>query len=75
MTARESIAGKVETLRQPLDIAMESILESLGQAILYFDRQGVCGPVCSRACHTLLETDPRGRPLSVRDRGPAFDAS
>lgn len=64
MTARDATAGKAPLPHQPLDIAMESILESLGQAILYFDRQGVCGPVCSRACMTLLETDPRGRPLA-----------
>ncbi|MEZ0224750.1 MAG: ATP-binding protein [Alphaproteobacteria bacterium] len=46
---------------EDLNIAIEAILESLGQALLYFDHKGICAPVYSKACLTLLETDPKDK--------------
>lgn len=49
---------------EDLNIAIEAILESLGQALLYFDREGNCAPVYSKACLTLLETEPKGKHIA-----------
>lgn len=53
--------SQVNQKLEDLNIAIEAILESLGQALLYFDREGTCAPVYSKACLTLLESDPKGR--------------
>lgn len=45
---------------EELNVAIEAILESLGQALLYFGPDGICAPVYSKACLTLLECDPKG---------------
>jgi len=36
----------------------EVLVNSLGQGFLFFDRQGLCGPVYSQACLDLLESVP-----------------
>lgn len=38
--------------------SIKAILESLGQALLFFDKQGVCSPIFSKSCLDLLETTP-----------------
>jgi two-component system, chemotaxis family, sensor kinase CheA len=40
------------------DIAMNAMLDSLGQGLLFFDGQGICSPIFSKACLKLLETTP-----------------
>ncbi|TAL36227.1 MAG: hypothetical protein EPN97_06420 [Alphaproteobacteria bacterium] len=49
---------------EDLNFAIEAILESLGQALLYFGPDGLCAPVYSRACLTLLEADPKGQHIT-----------
>ncbi|HYD17914.1 MAG TPA: ATP-binding protein [Patescibacteria group bacterium] len=46
--------------RDALLLAMRKVLDSLGQAVLFFDREGIVSPVYSSACLTLLEKDPAG---------------
>ncbi len=41
-----------------INLFLSAILESLGQAFLIFDRSGICQPVYSRACLSLLEQIP-----------------
>lgn len=41
-----------------LNLSINAILESQGQGLLFCDRDGICSPVYSRACLTLLEKDP-----------------
>ncbi len=56
------------------NIATNAMMEGLGQGLLFFDRAGICSPVYSRACLTLLEGNPADRHimdvlrLSERDR-------
>jgi signal transduction histidine kinase len=42
----------------------EVLVNSLGQAFLVFDDQGLCGPVYSQACLDLLEAVPAGKPIA-----------
>lgn len=42
-----------------------SMVNSLGQGFLMFDGAGLCAPVYSRACETLLETIPAGKHISA----------
>lgn len=46
-----------------LNANINVMLESLGQGLLFFDRDGICSPVFSKACLSLLETDPAHRKL------------
>lgn len=46
-----------------LNLSINAMLESLGQGLLFFDGTGICGPVYSKACLTLLEGKPVGRPV------------
>lgn len=48
-----------------LNSSMNAMLESLGQGLLFFDKNGLCSPVYSQACIALLEHDPKG--LSIWD--------
>lgn len=41
----------------------EVLVNSLGQAFLFFDEKGLCGPVYSQACLDLLETVPAGKSI------------
>ncbi len=43
------------------NIATNAMMEGLGQGLLFFDREGICSPVYSRACLTLLEGNPADR--------------
>jgi len=42
----------------------QKVLNCLGQAFLMFDRDGICTPVYSRSCQTLLEATPPGRHIA-----------
>ena len=44
-----------------LNIANRAMLESLGQALLFFNQEGICGPGYSQACLALLEGAPAGK--------------
>jgi len=46
---------------EDLNIAINAMLDSLGQGLLFFDKAGVCSDVFSKACLTLLETNPAGK--------------
>ncbi len=47
-----------------LNITTNAMMESLGQALLYFDAEGLCSPVFSKASLTLLEVNPSGRHIA-----------
>jgi hypothetical protein len=47
-----------------LSITTSAMMESLGQALLYFDKDGICSPVFSNACLMLLEGNPSGRHIT-----------
>jgi signal transduction histidine kinase/DNA-binding response OmpR family regulator len=51
---------KLETL----NLSINAMLDSLGQGLLFFDHTGVCSPVYSKACETLLEGSPAGRNIA-----------
>jgi len=46
---------------EDLNIAINAMLDSLGQGLLFFDKAGVCSDVFSKACLTLMETNPAGK--------------
>jgi two-component system chemotaxis sensor kinase CheA len=43
------------------NIATNAMMEGLGQGLLFFGPDGICSPVYSRACLTLLECNPADR--------------
>jgi len=43
--------------------SINALLNSLGQGFLTFDRAGICSRIYSKACVTLLETVPSGKPI------------
>ncbi len=43
---------------ETLNASMNAMLDGLGQGLLFFDRNGICAPVYSKACLTLLEGNP-----------------
>lgn len=45
--------------------SIRSMVNSLGQGFLVFDKTGICGPIYSKACETLLEASPAGKHISV----------
>lgn len=47
-----------------LNASINAMLDGLGQGLVFFDETGVCSPIFSKACLTLLETDPGGRHLA-----------
>ncbi len=49
---------------EDLNIAINAMLDSLGQGLLFFDDKGVCSGVFSRACMTLLEVNPSGKNIA-----------
>ena len=59
-TELDEATGKLDDL----NFAIEAILESLGQALLYFGPDGICAPIYSKACLTLLEAEPAGRHIT-----------
>lgn len=44
-----------------LNRSMEAMLESLGPALLFFNKAGQCADTFSRSCETLLEAKPAGQ--------------
>ncbi len=50
---------------EALNLNINAMLDSLGQALLFFDKDGVCAPFYSKACLTILSGDPTGK--SVMD--------
>jgi two-component system chemotaxis sensor kinase CheA len=42
----------------------QKVLNCLGQGFLMFDRNGICTPVYSRSCQTLLEATPPGKNIA-----------
>lgn len=49
---------------ESLNVSINAMLDSLGQGLLFFNNEGVCSPVFSKSCLTLLEIDPSHRNLS-----------
>jgi len=43
---------------EKLNANINAMLDSLGQGLLFFNREGICSPVYSKACLSLLEIDP-----------------
>lgn len=43
---------------EQLNTTINTILDSLGQGLLFFDKDGICSPVYSEACQSLLEVSP-----------------
>ncbi len=41
----------------------KTILDSLGQGILVFDKNGVCLPIFSKICLRMLQGEPTGQPI------------
>jgi two-component system chemotaxis sensor kinase CheA len=56
--------GEANRKLEELNFAIEAILESLGQALLYFGPDGICAPVYSKACLTLLESKPAAQHIA-----------
>jgi two-component system chemotaxis sensor kinase CheA len=46
-----------------LNRSMEAMLESLGPALLFFNKSGQCADTFSRSCLTLLEAEPGGQSI------------
>lgn len=46
------------------NIATNAMMEGLGQGLLFFGPDGICSPVYSRACLTLLEGNPAERHIA-----------
>lgn len=46
--------------REQLILSLRTVLDSLGQAVVFFDRRGICSGIYSRACRALLEKEPGG---------------
>ena len=51
------VNSKLESLNQ----SIEAMLESLGPALLFFDKEGVCSNIFSKSCLDILKVDPGGR--------------
>lgn len=47
-----------------LNIAINAMLDGLGQGLLFFDKTGICSTVHSKACLTLLEGNPAGKHIA-----------
>ena len=60
LTAVTGELNEANSKLEELNFAIEAILESLGQALLYFGPDGICAPIYSKACVPLLEAEPGG---------------
>lgn len=49
---------------EALNAAMRGMLDALGQGLMLFGRDGVCGGTYSSACLTLFGAPPLGRPVA-----------
>ena len=55
------ILRRYVTKLDALNVSMTTMLDSLGQGLLFFDAQGRCSPTYSKACLDILQTDPANR--------------
>lgn len=46
---------------ETLNLTINAMLDGFGQGLLFFNHEGICSPVYSKACLTLLENDPAGK--------------
>ena len=72
LAAREKLAARrldvcssefldIIAQRDALTQSIRTVLDSLGQAFVFFDSKGVCSDIHSKACLTLLEKNPGGK--------------
>lgn len=47
-----------------LNLTINAMLDGFGQGLLFFNEEGICSPVHSKACFTLLETEPAGKHIA-----------
>ncbi|TAL27935.1 MAG: hypothetical protein EPN97_15830 [Alphaproteobacteria bacterium] len=59
ISSQEMIEANLQM--EQLNLSLAAVLDSLGQAILFFDKNGICSNIFSKACLTLLEADPGGK--------------
>lgn len=59
ISSQEMIEANLQM--EQLNASLSAVLDSLGQAILFFDKTGICSNIFSKSCLTLLETDPGGK--------------
>ncbi|HYD19159.1 MAG TPA: ATP-binding protein [Patescibacteria group bacterium] len=62
ISSQELNASNFALLRH--NIATNAMMEGLGQGLLFFDAKGICSPVYSRACVSLLESIPAERHIA-----------
>ncbi len=43
---------------------LKAIMNSLGQGFLVFDEEGLCGDIYTKACETILESNPQGQRIT-----------
>jgi len=53
--------NEANTRLEELNVSINVMLDSLGQGFLFFDSEGICSGVFSKACLMLLEADPSGK--------------
>lgn len=46
------------------DQCAKKLLDSIGYGLLIFDKNGICGPIYSKSCLDLLETDPASKHIA-----------
>lgn len=49
---------------EELNITINAMLDGFGQGLLFFNSHGICSPVYSKACVSLLETDPANKHIA-----------
>lgn len=62
VSSQEMIEANQRT--EQLNASLAAVLDSLGQAILFFDKDGLCSNIFSKACLTLLEGDPGAKHIA-----------
>lgn len=50
---------------EDLNTSIQTMLNSLGEGFLFFDGNGICSPIFSKACLEMLEVNPGG--MHIRD--------
>jgi signal transduction histidine kinase len=48
---------------EKMNTTSKAMLDGLGQGLFYFDREGLCTPIYSKATLSLMEGDPAGRDI------------
>lgn len=49
---------------ETLNLNINAMLDSLGQALLFFDDKGICAPFFSKACLKIWGDEPTGKPVT-----------